>query len=493
MSQPIVPRVIHPYPNDVAWGDDSLMIGREAQVHLPADLSSALGPWMAELWRKFTLEQSQLHVVADAIQPLTFALSTTPAADVSLRSGDTYALRVDAQGAFAAAGDTISLRHAWLTLVQMLQPHELSADRATFAVPHAIIHDRPALAFRGLHVCVFPETTLEFLNKVVHLAGMLKYSHLVLEFWGMLRLDTMKELAWPMAYRKQQVQPLLDIARGYGMRIVPMYNVWGHAASSRIKWGRHVVLDQNPLLAPLFEPDGWTWCLSNPRSRAIIKNVVAELCEWAGPGDYFHIGCDEAYSHATCDRCRRHDRIGLWVDHLNDLAAQLENTGRRAIMWGDPLLERSAWRTGYEANGTPYLPTHLAIGRLSRRIVIADWHYDVLEGDVPSLAHFKQHGYQVLASPWHELKNIRTLGGAAQTQAALGMLATTWHRLPQHLTMLAAAANAGWSDQLKAMDMPQGDWSLMTGSLGAMLRRLTPSGGDFTQAGWHGFEVSAQE
>jgi len=41
--------------------------------------------------------------------------------------------------------------------------------------------------------------------------------------------------------------------------------------------------------------------------------------------------------------------------------------------------------------------------------------------------------------------------------------------------------------------MPQGDWSLMTGSLGAMVRRLAPSGGDFAQAGWHGFEVSAQE
>ena len=493
MSKNIEPRTIHPYPNNVTWGDDVLMVGSEVQVHLPADLAASLGPWMAELWQKFTLGQSQLRIVTDASEPLTFTLCKLSTPDTTLQSNDSYVLCVDAQGISAAAVDDVSLRHAWLTLVQMLQAHDLSSKDALFALPHVVIHDRPALAFRGLHVCVFPETTLDFLHKVVHLAGLLKYSHIVLEFWGMLKLDTLKELAWPMAYSKQQVQPLLDIARDYGMQVIPMYNAWGHAASSRLKWGRHVVLDQNPLLESLFEPDGWTWCLSNPKSRTLIKNIVVEMSQWAGPGDYFHIGCDEAYSHATCDRCRRKDRIGLWVDHLNDLSAQLQNMGRRAIMWGDPLLERAAWPKEFEANGEPNLPTHLAIDQLSKRILIADWHYDIFEGDVPMLSHFKQHGYDVVSSPWHELKNIQTLANAAQKQAALGMLTTTWNRLPQHLTMLVAASNAGWSENLEALDLPQGKWPRMTGALSVMVRRLVPSGGDFKRTGWNSFEASDKD
>ncbi|MDZ4199804.1 MAG: family 20 glycosylhydrolase [Kiritimatiellia bacterium] len=493
MNPTILPRTIHPYPHEVLWGEDRLAIGREAQIRLSPEQAASTGPWMAELWTKFTLGQSRLRIVEEVGREWTFSLSASAVEGVGLQPEDRYALRVDALGVTASARDAISLRQAWLTLLQMLQPHERATDTELYSIPHAVIHDHPALAFRGLHVCVFPETPLEFLIKVVHLAGFLKYWHLTLEFWGMLRLDTLKELAWPMAFHKRQVQPLLDLARGYGMQVLPMFNVWGHAASCRIKWGRHVVLDQNPGLESLFEPDGWTWCLSNPQSRAILKNVVAELCDWAGPGDYFHIGCDEAYSHATCDRCRRADRIGLWVDHLNDLTVQLESLGRRPILWGDTLLERSAWPTGYQANGEAQLPTHQAIGRLSRRIVIADWHYDLMEGDVPSLAHFQEQGFDVVAAPWHELKNIRTLATAALNRSAMGMLTTTWHRLPQHLTMLAAAANAGWSESLTALDLPQGGWSRMSGTLAALVRKLAPSGGDFARAGWQSYEFSPQE
>lgn len=493
MSQVLPPRTIHPYPNKVLWGDDILMIGRQVDVHLPVGLASSMGPWMAELWQKFTLRQSRLHIVPSASESLTIMLCRPATANLKLQSEDSYALCVDDQGICAVARDETSLRHAWMTLMQLLQAHDLSSDQALFALPHVVIHDRPALVFRGLHVCVFPETTLEFLHNLMHLTGMLKYSHIVLEFWGMLKLEALPELAWPMAYSKQQVQSLLDIASDYGVQVIPMYNAWGHAASSRIRWGRHVVLDQNPLLEPLFEPDGWTWCLSNPVSRTLIKNIIDELSQWAGPGDYFHIGCDEAYSHATCDRCRQRDRVGIWVEHLNDLSAHLQAMGRRAIIWGDTLLERAAWPTGYEANGVPHLPTHLAIDQLSKRILIADWHYDLFEGEVPTVAHFQQHGYDVVSSPWHELKNIQTLATAAQNQTALGMLATTWHRLPQHMTMLMAASNAAWSDQLHVMNLPQSSWSQMTGALGAMKRRLIPSEGDFTRAGWNRYEVSNQE
>lgn len=65
-----------------------------------------------------------------------------------------------------------------------------------------------------------------------------------------------------------------------GLEVVPMFNCWGHASGSRIRHGRHVVLDQNPRLAPLFEPDGWTWCLTNPRAQALLRSVCDELTTW---------------------------------------------------------------------------------------------------------------------------------------------------------------------------------------------------------------------
>jgi hypothetical protein len=348
------------------------------------------------------------------------------------------------------------------------------------------------MPFRGLHLCIFPETTSLFVEKVITAAAFLKYSHLVLEFWGTLKLETLPELGWPNAWSKAQASQWIHLARTWGMEVVPMYNIWGHAASCRIRWGKHVVLDQNPALSPLFEPDGWTWCLSHPRTLDIHKNIASELAMLAGDGNYFHIGCDESYSHATCDRCRIRDRVGLWADHVNAMSEHLHSIGRRPVMWGDPLLEKARW-PGLEANGTPFLPTHQAIDRLDKRLLIADWHYESSNGDVPTLKYFKSNGFEVLASPWHELSNIRTLSKAAISHGAMGLLATTWHRLPQHMPMLVAAANGAWSSDEKALGNPHANWDLMGTHLATNLRRFLPSGGDFAKSGWHPFEVSMQE
>src|SRR5690554_1152800 len=160
-----------------------------------------------------------------------------------------------------------------MSFVQMLEPHDLAKGQESFAVPQVSIIDWPAIPFRGLHLCIFPETKMLLLKKVIHLAGLLKYSHVVLEFWGSLQLDAMKELAWPGSLTKTQANELLDVAKRAGVEVIPMFNVWGHAAGSRCSYGRHVVLDQNPMLATLFEPDGWTWCLTNKSTQSLLKDI----------------------------------------------------------------------------------------------------------------------------------------------------------------------------------------------------------------------------
>ncbi|MCX7008519.1 MAG: family 20 glycosylhydrolase [Kiritimatiellaeota bacterium] len=362
-----------------------------------------------------------------------------------------------------------------------------AAGALEFVVPQVEIQDWPALKFRGLHLCIFHETTPLMIEKALRLAALLKFSHVVLEFWGMLRLDALKELSWPEAWSKAEARRLVGIARSMGMEIIPMFNCWGHATACRIKYGRHVVLDQNPLLAPLFEPDGWTWCLTNPRTQALLRSVCDELCEFAGPGQYFHIGCDEAYSHATCDRCRPTDHVKLFADHVNSLAAHLEQRGRRAIMWGDPLLERGKWPAGFSANGSPDLPTHLALNTLSKKILIADWHYDVTKGDVPTLKHFREHSFETLACPWNSLANIRTLTKAAAANQS-GLLMTTWHHLVQSIPALPYAAACAWSQEQAALGLRQTEGSLSRAATATLLRKLVPAGGRFEHAGWNAFE-----
>ena len=487
------PRIVHPHPRAAEWREGALELSGPTRLRVTADIPPLMRQWMADLWRRYTLDRLPLEIVEnrEAGAKWTWQIGETGAPPV-IQERDTHALAVGATGVAAAGTDEAGARHAWETLLQLLWLREVGPNSATVVLPQVTIHDGPLMAFRGLHLCVFPETDPLVLRKVIHLAGLLKYSHVVLEFWGMLKLETLRELSWPFAWTKAQAQDLIAIAASWGMEVVPMFNMWGHAASCRIRWGRHVVLDQNPALAPLFEPDGWAWCLSNPRTKSLLRDVAVELCEFSGPGGYFHIGCDESYSHATCDHCRTKDRIGLWSDHVNAMAEHVLSLGRRPIMWGDALLEQGKWPVE-EANGTAFLPTHQAIDAMDRRIIIADWHYEILEGDVPTMGYFRSKGFDVLASPWHKQPNIRTMADAAVRHQAMGTLATTWTALAPNMPMLSAAANSAWSAHPGSREGLHGHWGVAGTHLAAQLRLLTPSGGDYAKAGWHRFELSSQE
>ena len=107
--------------------------------------------------------------------------------------------------------------------------------------------------------------------------------------------DALPEMAWRgRSYSKQQIRPLIELANSFGVEVIPMTNHLGHASQSRGWAGKHTVLDQNPRLSTLFEPDGWTWCLSNPDTYGLLGDMRAELIEFCGPGKYFHLGFDEA-------------------------------------------------------------------------------------------------------------------------------------------------------------------------------------------------------
>jgi len=180
---------------------------------------------------------------------------------------------------------------------------------------------------------VLPETKLDFLKKCVRSAAIVKYSHIILEFWGMLKFDSLKELSWPFAYSKEEIKEIVAEANALGVEIIPMFNHLGHASLSRSINGKHVVLDQNPSLEYMYESYGWVWNYKREDVKKLLKNVREELIELCGEGEYFHIGFDEA-------DCIEDDegKATEVAEYLNDIIRDLKSKGRRAIMWHDMML-----------------------------------------------------------------------------------------------------------------------------------------------------------
>lgn len=482
-------RNLMPVPAQVETAAGELHFGAEVTLRVNAPL---LTEGMIEeyrgLWNRYGMRLASLRVVRDGrLEENCAVLAAAESACPALAPGDEYALTVTESGAFVRGESAVGLLHGLFTLVQLVVPIRLEGE-ADYAMPAVRIHDRPAIrGMRAIHLCVFPETTLLLLEKAIRLAGMMKFTHVVLEFWGMLRYDTLPELAWPRhAYSKEQIRPLVRLIQDLGMEVIPMLNHLGHAAQCRSCYGKHVVLDQNPARALLFEPDGWTWCISNPETRRVLRGLRQELIDLCGSGKYFHLGCDESYSYATCPICSAQDTRRLLADYLNELTGELAEQGRRPIIWGDQLLDATVWKHPNIATSRPDQRTHEALPLLDRRIVIADWQYSLTEPEAPTMEHFMSQGFDTVICPWDGHGNNEAMGAAADQAHAFGFMATTWDHLPEYLRLMPTVAGSCWNGAgFDAEKRGQCSWT----EIATMLRKVMPRLPEYHNAGWVGREV----
>ena len=391
-----------------------------------------------------------------------------------------YVLEVTENGICAAASDVKNLTYAFFALLERIVPVCTRKGEERFSVGGCRIVDDAAVKTRMVHLCIFPETELSFVRKFIRLAAFVRYTHLVVEFWGTLRYDCLKELAWAEhSYSKDEIRPLLQEAKALGLEIVPMFNLWGHAAASRIKTGKHVVLDQNLALAPLFGITGWEWNLSNPDTVALQKKICAELIELCGEGEYFHIGCDEAFSAFS------NAEFEVVVDHINSVSEELGKYGRKAIMWGDMLLHKDTLNQQTENDYYLFCPNvelqKILLSKLSHSVIIADWQYKATLYPIETALFFKERGYEVLCCPWDKDENVQASAEMIREHGLKGVLHTTWNTLQTMRGLRAAAYSAAlsWNKaEFKAKPEYQGC------EIGALLRKLDFPHGEYADCGW---------
>lgn len=418
-------------------------------------------PVLQDLFRSFSFHLSALSVTNT--QELCFRIGHAP---IPSTDGCAYAIAVTPQGVSVCAGTEQDLIHGYITLLDMIRAGETGAE-----LPCCEIREKPLIEKRMVHFCIFPETALWELEKFVRFCGALKYTHIILEFWGMLQYDCLQELAWPHAFQKEEIAPIIETARALGMQVIPMFNHWGHASASRIMHGKHVVLDQNPALQAYFTDTGWCWDIRREKTRALLRAIRAELIELCGEGDYFHIGCDEAYGFTYS-----HEEMDFICDFLNEVSGELAAAGRRAIAWGDMLVyNRPSFQSRYYAAAAPSEACEeYLLSRLDRRIIIADWQYHAMTVPIETALIFREAGFDCLLCPWEKPDAcLRTIS----QEGLYGLLHTTWHTLSAMMPQVAKSAQYGWQEQ------PDSGATLSAKSA-ALLRKAFPANGQYEQAGW---------
>jgi hypothetical protein len=261
-----------------------------------------------------------------------------------------------------------------------------------------------------------------------------------------------------------------------------MLNHWGHAAAARVRLGKHVVLDQNPSLWTYFSEDGWCWDIRKEKVRRLLSDMRTELIELCGEGDYFHVGCDEAYNFSFTE-----ENMDAITDYINELSAELSAKGRRAIIWGDMFIsenENYNPKNCYECNNPSPEYSEYMISRLDRRVVVADWQYHTVEAPIETSLVFRDAGIDTLICPWDRSKaHVDASVNTAKNEGLMGYIHTTWHTLSKGMSMVTAAAVAGFEDTHSY----KGSLYAYTP---ALWRKVMPADGNYERAGWSKYEVS---
>lgn len=404
---------------------------------------------------------------------------------------ESYTLEISPSGVSITAPDFASATYALHTLRQICEPARNSATITERLIPCGVIKDRPAIPFRAIHFCVFPETNMARLESLVRLAAFHKFNCVVIEPWGTFPFRTHREFAWHDAKKTEaEFHSIIRIAHDAGLTVVPQLNIFGHASMARHISHKHAVLDEHPELAPLYEPTGWSYCLSNPAVSEILADLVNEMADFFENPPFFHIGCDEAYDSHTCMTCSLRSPEDLVAGHIIRFHDILAGRGIRTMMWHDMLIDAhdKRWR-GCVASGSA--DTVGILKRLPEDIIIMDWQYwpmppDSDTADRPTSLFFKEKGFDTVVCPWEDTSVMENLAQTAINHGLYGFMETTWHTCSGINVeyMLRCAASAAWTGRARH----ENDLSV---ALSANLRAMRQDAGHsaYTDTGTADFQI----
>lgn len=386
---------------------------------------------------------------------------------------ESYSVNICESGISISAQTEENLFYGFFTFLDLILMDEngrVYADCCRFT-------EKPLIKTRMLHFCVFPETESWEITKIIRLSAALKYSHLILEFWGMLKFDCNEALSWSHAFSKEDLKKPLQEAKALGLEIVPMFNHWGHASASRQMHGKHVVLDSHPEMQSYFSDSGWSWNYKNPKVRKLLSDIRRELIDLCGNGKYFHIGGDEAEDFSFDP-----EETDALCDFLNEIAGDVEKHSRSTIMWGDMLLTKddgSIKENSYSVNCPDKSSQNQIISKLSKNTIIADWQYWVETAPVETSLKLSEFGYRVLVCPWDRSMNAQNAClKTVLNNNLFGAIHTTWHTLSEGMPYVATFAASCWG-----ADMPESKRS-MDYRIASVQRKVFFTDGDYEKSGW---------
>ena len=289
-----------PLPAKVQMGSGQLVVDPNFSVsiagHHEARLDRAVELFLVQLRRQIGMPPIDMKVTDSATATLVVQAAAGTKAVQELGEDESYRLEISSSGARLTAPTTLGVMRGLQTFLQLER-----TTSAGFAVPAVTIEDSPRFPWRGLMIDVGRHfIPLDVLKR--NLDGMAAVKLNVLH-WHLsenqgFRIESKKfpklqEMGSDgLYYTQDQVRELIAYARERGIRVVPEFDMPGHATAWFVGYpelasgpGPYQIERQWGVFDPAMDP-------TREETYKFLDTFIGEM---AGlfPDQFFHIGGDE--------------------------------------------------------------------------------------------------------------------------------------------------------------------------------------------------------
>ena len=343
-----------------------------------------------------------------------------------------YALKICRGKAFFIALDRRGLIYGVEALLQLFW---LSSDSS--AVEACVIKDYPKMAIRGVHFGLPPREEVPFIKRLIrYLLAPMRMNTIFLQVTAGMKFDRHPEIneAWEKANKKaavgeappmphgdmvgggsyltkEEVRDLVEYAREYGFEVIPEVQSLSHVQYLTITY---------PEIAEgkgeEFYPD--SYCPLHPESHKIVFDIIDEVVEVFKPVCYVHMGHDEVYTMAVCERCKGGSNAELYAGDVNRIYQYLKGKGLGMMVWADML------------QPFQYYSAAEAIDMIPKDIIMLDfvWYFR-LDEDIED--RLLQHGFKVIMGNFYSSHYTRYKSRSTKP-GMLGAEVSTWCRTDEY-------------------------------------------------------------
>ena len=284
---------------------------------------------------------------------------------------------------------------------------------ARWMLPCVEIDDRAAMRWRVLSddVSRGPFPTMNYAKRRIKMLASLKYNG-----WSPYMEQVVADprhpfVAWPNGWTPAQLHELADYARRFHVALIPEQQTFAHMHES-LKWEQ---------LAPLAElPHGYLLAESDPATYHYLGPLVRSVVDATKPVPFVHLGADEPID---LGRGRTPRTAQVFADHVKRVAAFLNGTDARAMIWDDAVQQD---------------PSILRL--LPNSVVVVSFHYGVEPSYTSYIDTIASAGFDQMVAPgaanWNEIypdlatayANVSRFAAEAKpARGMLGMFMTVWH------------------------------------------------------------------